>query len=110
MATRDREAAKRNRNIATEILPAGTFYRAEAYHQKYRLRQDSALMKEFTAIYPADRDFVDSTAAARVNGYLDGYGTAESLEQEQDSLGLSPEAKRKLIDIVKNRRKFFGSF
>ena len=108
METRDREAARRNSKITTEILPATDFYRAEAYHQKYRLRQDRELMKEFNAMYPSDDDFVNSTAAARVNGYLDGYGTPESLRKELDSLGLSPEAHKKLMDIVKNRKKFFG--
>jgi peptide-methionine (S)-S-oxide reductase len=110
MLTQDKEAAKRNGSITTELIPAGEFYRAEDYHQKYRLRQDSELMKEFKAVYPSEKDFVDSTAAARVNGYLAGYGTAESLEKEQDSLGLSPEATNKLMNMLKNRRKFFGSF
>jgi peptide-methionine (S)-S-oxide reductase len=110
METRDREAAKRKSTIATEILPATTFYRAEAYHQKYRLRQDRDLMKEFGVIYPSDTDFVNSTAAARVNGYLDGYGTLESLQEELDALGLSPEASKRLVEIVKNRKKFLGIF
>ncbi len=105
--SRDREAARRNSTITTEILPATEFYRAEAYHQKYRLRQDSRLMMEFKSIYPSDDDFVDSTAAARINGFLDGYGTAESLQQDLDSFGLSPETSKKLIDVVKNRKKWF---
>lgn len=108
--TRDREAARRKTAIATEILPANTFYRAEAYHQKYRLRQDRVLMNEFSATYPSDTDFVDSTAAARVNGYLDGYGTPESLKEELDSLGLSPAASKRLEEMVKNRKKVFGIF
>lgn len=110
METRDREAVRRNSTITTEIVPATQFYRAEAYHQKYRLRQDRELMKEFSAMYPTDVGFVDSTAAARVNGYLDGYGTIESLQEELDSLGLSPEAGRKLVNVVKNRKRLFGSF
>lgn len=110
METREREAVRRNSKIMTEILPATDFYLAEPYHQKFRLRQDSELMKEFHTMYPADRDFVDSTAAARVNGYLAGYGTLESLQKELDSFGLSPEANNKLVNIVKNRRKSFGFF
>jgi peptide-methionine (S)-S-oxide reductase len=110
METRDRESARRKIKITTEVLPATEFHRAEAYHQKYRLRQDSELMKEFNAMYPADEDFVNSTAAARVNGYLDGYGTMESLLEELDSLGLSSEANKRLVNIVKNQNKFFGSF
>jgi peptide-methionine (S)-S-oxide reductase len=110
LETRDREALRRSSKITTEILPATEFYSAEAYHQKHRLRQDKELMKEFGLIYPSDDDFVGSTAAARVNGYLDGYGTPESLQAELDNLGLSPEASNKLVDIVQNRKKSFRFF
>lgn len=108
--TRDREAAKRKSKIMTEILPATEFYRAEAYHQKHRLRGEPAVMKELQALYPSDEDLVNSTAAARLNGYLDGYGAIGSLEEELDDLGVSREAAGKLLDSAKNRKKFFGIF
>jgi peptide-methionine (S)-S-oxide reductase len=105
--TRDREAARRKTKIMTEILPATEFYPAEAYHQKHRLRQDKELMKEFNLMYPSDEDLVNSTVAARINGYLDGHGTPESLQEELNSLGVSPQASEKLVEILKNRRKLF---
>lgn len=108
--TRDREAAKRNIKISTEILPATDFYQAEAYHQKYRLQQDRDLMKEFRSLYPSEKDFMNSTAAARVNGYLYGYGTLESLQEELSNAGLSPEETQRLVDLIKNRKKRFGFF
>ena len=55
-------------------------------------------MNEFKGIYPAEDDFVNSTAAARVNGYLDGYGTLEELLEELPGFGLSPSADKKLIE------------
>jgi peptide-methionine (S)-S-oxide reductase len=79
--------------LFTAIEPFDTFWRAEDYHQKYRLRSHRDLMAEFRAAYPADRDFVDSTAAARVNGWLDGYAESDQLESELPLTGLSQQAQ-----------------
>ena len=83
--------------IHTEIIPYTAFYLAEDYHQKYRLRRDAELMGALMQFYPDSRDVVDSTAAARINGYLAGNGSLQQLEGELDLLGLSPEAGRKLL-------------
>lgn len=106
--TRDRETARRGGKVFTEIVPATEFYPAEAYHQKYRLRQEPDLMKEFNTMYPNVVDFINSTAAARINGYLDGYGTLEALQAELDSLGLSPAASKRLLKIVKHQGLMAG--
>jgi peptide-methionine (S)-S-oxide reductase len=63
--------------VSTSIEPLTRFYRAESYHQKYRLRSCRDLMQEFRARFATDEEFVDSTAAARVNGWLDGYGSPD---------------------------------
>jgi peptide-methionine (S)-S-oxide reductase len=104
-ATRDRLAERTGAKIHTEILPYEGFYLAEAYHQKYRLRSVRDIMAEFNAMYPLDDDFVNSTAAARVNGYVGGYGSLEVAESEMGELGLSPDASRKLLEIVAARRR-----
>jgi peptide-methionine (S)-S-oxide reductase len=79
--------------VSTAIEPLTGFHRAEDYHQKYRLRSRRDLMAEFGAMYPDDRGFVDSTAAARVNGWLDGYGTPEDLAADLPRTGLSEGAR-----------------
>jgi hypothetical protein len=42
---------------------------------------------------------MNSTAAARVNGYLGRFGTAARLEAEIDRLGLSDDARRELSGV-----------
>jgi peptide-methionine (S)-S-oxide reductase len=104
IASKDLEATRTKRRIFTKILPFTKFYLAEDYHQKYRLRSERDLMMEFSAMYSSTQDFVNSTAAARVNGYLNGYGTIEDLMDELPGFGLSQTANKKLIEIVKSRK------
>ena len=101
LETRDRQATSVKGKIVTEIIPFAKFYLAEAYHQKYYLQQVPELMREFSAIYPAAQDFIHSTAAARVNGYVGDFGSHEALETEIDSFGLSPAGKKKLLERVR---------
>jgi peptide-methionine (S)-S-oxide reductase len=98
--TKDREAAKHGTVVFTEVVPFTRFYMAEGYHQKYQLQQVPALAKALQAIYPDEADFVNSTAAARTNGYVGGYGTLEALQAEIDDLGLSLDAKQTLLDAL----------
>jgi peptide-methionine (S)-S-oxide reductase len=104
MESRDREAVRINAKIQTEILPASEFTLAEDYHQKYFLQAETLFVKDFRAIYPSIGDFVNSTATARVNGYVGGYGTLAALKEELDQLGLSDAGREKLLDAVSSRR------
>lgn len=97
LESRDRLAAGLSQTIATQVLPATTFYLAEDYHQKWNLRSQPLLYNDLLAIYPQPQDLINSTAAARLNGYLGGFGAAGQLQQEIDSLGLSPTARAALL-------------
>lgn len=105
LQTRDREANRLGTKIYTEILPATAFYLAEAYHQKYYLRQVPELVKEFAALYPDLNAFVSSTAVSRVNGYIGGYGSLQSLQKEAAGLGLSPAGSKRLMEMVQTLDK-----
>jgi peptide-methionine (S)-S-oxide reductase len=96
--TRDRLAAQLNRRVYTEVIAFSRFFNAEAYHQKYYLRQNQRLLKDLQRYYPQDTGLMNSTAAARVNGYLGRFGTAEALKAEIDRLGLSEDSRRELLE------------
>ena len=95
-AVMERVQGQTKGTLKTEILPAGKFYLAEDYHQKYALQGNSRYFGEFRAMYPDFWDIVDSPAATRVNAYLYGFGAAEQRVAELDSLGLSQTAKESL--------------
>ena len=87
--------------MTTRILPVRSFTMAEDYHQKYILKQNAGLMRELNRIYPGHRDLVNSTAAARMNGYVSGYGTTGQLARELPELGLSADGEKLLTKMVR---------
>jgi peptide methionine sulfoxide reductase MsrA len=87
--------------VRTEIVPLRSFTMAEDYHQKFTLKGHKDLKNEMMRIYPRHQDLVDSTAAARLNGYIGGYGSRDQLSKEINSLGLSAEAEQVLIDMIR---------
>ena len=88
------------RRVLTEIIPYKEFFMAEDYHQKYYLKGNRRIYDEFRTIYPEEEDFVGSTAAARINGYLGGNGTREQMERELPFLGLSKDAQNVLRKLL----------
>jgi len=84
---------KLGREIKTEIVAFNKFYLAEDYHQKYYLQAEPQLTMEIKVYYSEFSGFINSTAAARLNGLLGGYGDPQLLTEEIDSYGLSEQAK-----------------
>lgn len=100
------EESKSNREKAagvvftTAVAPLTGFTLAEFYHQKYFLQADKFLMSEFLNVHSSEEEIVNSTIAARLNGYVSGYGTAEELEAELSSYGLSEKGATYLRDSI----------
>jgi peptide-methionine (S)-S-oxide reductase len=61
-------------------------------------------MNEFTARYPEVKRLIKSMAVTRVNGYLGGYGSCESLKKEIEGFGLSDRANEILTAVVCGRK------
>jgi len=100
--TRDKIQEGSARPIATVIRKAETFYNAENYHQKYMLRQDHQLL---SALKLSDEELIKSTAAAKLNGYVRGFGTMADFEADKNTFGLPPNVMDHLQKKVKSRLK-----
>lgn len=83
------------KKIQTVIVPATTFYDAEDYHQKYLLQQHPFIMNELD-LDPGP-ELIKSHVAARLNGYVGGYGKLKDFEEELPRLKLSD----KVADYVR---------
>lgn len=100
VAAKERETGRRP---PTAIEPFEVFHPAEDYHQKYYLRQTFALFREISAVYPDPTDLMNSTAAARINGFVGGYGTVAEMEALAERLGLSEEGLDRLRNLLTAR-------
>lgn len=89
-------------NAETPVISGARarFVLAEDYHQKYYLRHH-ALMKELAGY--DDRAFVESTVAARLNGYVARRGNRAQLDLELPSFGISERGAKLLHDLVTER-------
>ena len=101
---RDQLASETSGRITTAIEPYSGFYLAEDYHQKHSLRSYPEIMAEFRAMFPEIKSLLNSTAVTRVNGYLGGNGSCDSLREEIEKLGLSRKAKEILTSAVCGRK------
>jgi peptide-methionine (S)-S-oxide reductase len=94
--SRDALAERTGREVATPVESLDRFFLAEDYHQKYELRRVPGIAEELQA----RGDLVDSTVAARLNGFVAGHGTEEQRRRLLADLDLPPmvieEVRRQL--------------
>ena len=72
------------------------------YHQKYMLRQRHTLLRSLGL---NDEELKKSRVAARLNGYVGGFGSLKSFEAEVDELKLS-KAQADLVKEIIGRKRF----
>ncbi|MCP2033966.1 peptide-methionine (S)-S-oxide reductase [Planomicrobium sp. HSC-17F08] len=74
--------AELGEGIETEIDAYTEFTLAEEHHQKYYLKRYPKALAQLEAVYPEPELLVDSAFAARLNGFVKGFGTRDGLRQE----------------------------
>ena len=102
---KERISSQLNQKIFTAVYPYQVFFLAEDRHQKYKLQRQPELMNEFSSRFPNFDDMINSTATARVNGYLYGYGNQQVLMDTMDELDLSPAGQNILLDKAKDLKR-----
>jgi peptide-methionine (S)-S-oxide reductase len=86
--TRDALAERTGKSVETPVEDYHGFTLSEDYHQKYELRSTPVVSDELEAIL--GDAFVDSTVAARLNGFVAGHGDADQREALLAALDLPP--------------------
>jgi peptide-methionine (S)-S-oxide reductase len=59
------------------------------------------LVKELSTLHAGQGDFTESTAAAKINGYLGGNGNLDQLAQQLKDIGLSAEAINRIVAVLR---------
>jgi len=91
--------------VTTRLLPLLELHVAEEYHQKYLLQQEGWLL---TQLQLEPEDLVDSSLAARLHGYIAGYGDQATFEAELPKLGLNTTVSDFVIKKIKEKSKERG--
>ena len=86
--------------LYTGIRPAGTFYQAEDYHQKYYLGGIPEVQRELHELYPDFAEYVASTVIARVNGYAGGFIQPGQLVAELEELGIERDTIVRILEAA----------
>ncbi len=106
-----RETAKRlkaewerlqNGEIQTEFQAYANFYVAEDYHQKYYLKRYVKATSEIQHLFYDHDAFINSTISARLNGFVKGFGTMNTIKEEIENWGLNAEEKTDLLHHLGN--------
>lgn len=85
--------------VETEISPFTEFTTAEERHQKYYLKRYPKALEQLSGLYQDQELLRDSTFAARLNGFVKGYGTKKGVIEELEKWNIGRAEKLFLIDL-----------
>ena len=96
------ESKKLHNGRVMNILKPSRFSPAGQSHQKYILQRHSDVYRALKI--KSNDQLMESTPAARLNGYVAGYGTKEQLEKEWASFGIADDSIFRKVSGLCGRR------
>lgn len=91
----------RLKEIIILIIVQIFFFSFLSYHQKYLLRQKPSLLKSLGL---NGVELINSFVAARLNGYMGGYGSLKDFEAEVDELKITDAQADMVRKIISSKR------
>lgn len=91
-------AKKLGEPIETDIAAFGNFTPADEKHQKYYLKRYPNTLEQMQDLFPKPEHLIDSTFAARLNGFVKGYGKMQGLKNEIASWNIDEENREILLN------------
>ena len=101
-------AKGRGKKLTTLVAAAPRFWIAEDYHQKYNARRYGALITAVLGSKHTEKDIRESTAIARINGWVSGHGTKAQMLSESRAFGFSESARKELAQALGRRAPAFA--
>ena len=97
-AVKEKLEVESSREIKTEIKKLDKFYLAEDYHQKFKLQQQTAFRDHYLNQLTM-KQFINSPAVTKANGYITGSGERDAIIQNIGILGLTTELQERLLEL-----------
>jgi len=91
------------KEVGTEVLVGLPFWRAEDYHQKWKLRQQADLFADLAEAYPCESEALDSVAATKLNALVAGHLDEGQLRRQLRQFGLTPTGLAAMRSFVPRR-------
>ena len=89
-----------NEPVETEIRPFDGFTEAEERHQKYYLKRYPKALEQLAELYPDASLLTQSTFAARLNGFVKGFGSRQQLMEEISGWPIAEEHRKALRQVL----------
>ena len=88
------------KEIQTEFQSFNHFYTAEDHHQKYFLRRFKGATESIKNLFPDEPSFIQSTIAARLNGFVRERGKLPDIKEEITHWGLDQANTELVLETI----------